>query len=120
MYNNHYISIDEKNRVVDGWSDGPLPEKDILSNDICINSKGSYQFCLIPDGEENPLLFTEDMIPLYKWDGETVISRTAEEIKADRDEQNSNKPDPIPTEQEKLRADLDYVMLMMGLEVDPE
>lgn len=117
-YNKHYISVDAQNRIIDSWSNGPHPEKDI-NNAICINDIGSYQFRLFPDGEENPVLFTDDMIPLYKWDGESIISRTDEEIEADRAEMIANQPTPKPTEIEKLRADLDYVMLMNGLDVDP-
>jgi len=114
IYNRHYIMIDSHDCIIDGWSDGPHPEKD-TTNAICINENGGHQFRIVPNGEENLALFTEDMIPLYKWDGEKVIPRSDDEIKADHDA----KPIPahVPTELEKLRADLDYTMLMMGLDV---
>lgn len=116
-HNSHFIILSDS-KIVDTWSSALYPDRDI-SNAICINENGSYQFRLFPDGEENPNLFTEDMIPLYKWDGEKVVSRAEEEIEADRAEIIANQPAPEPTEVEKLRADLDYVMLMNGLDVDP-
>lgn len=82
-YNKHYIATDTQGRITSGWSDGPHPKRD-TANVICINEQGGYQFRLFPGGEENPPLCTMDGIPLYKWDGESVISRTEEEIEADR------------------------------------
>lgn len=81
--NRHYITTDAQGRVASGWSDGPHPTRD-TSGAICINEQGGYQFRLFPDGEENPLLFAEDGVPLYRWDGERVVPRTEEEIAADR------------------------------------
>ena len=90
FYNKHYIKVDSSNRVVDGWSDGPHPEKD-TTDAICINDKGGYQF-RINGGEENPSLFDwPDMIPLYKYESGEVVKRTEEEIEADR--ANLPKPD---------------------------
>lgn len=82
-YHSHYIAVDEQNHVVEGWSDGPYPGRD-PSGGICINEQGGYQFRLFSDGEENPVLYTEDGIPLYHWDGKQVVIRTNEEIEADR------------------------------------
>lgn len=79
FYNKHYISVDEHGRIVEGFSDAFHQPSD---NDICINEQGSYQFRLFPGGEENPFLFEEHGIPLYKYDG-SVADRSAEEIAAD-------------------------------------
>lgn len=117
-YQKHYITVDDQNHIIDGWSNGPHPERD-TTDAICLNEQGSYQFRLMPIGEENPSLYTMDGIPLYNWNGEQVIKRSDEEIEADRAEMIANQPTPEPTEIEKLRADLDYVMLMNGLDVDP-
>lgn len=87
-YCRHYITTDSQGLITDGWSDGPHPERD-TSGAILINEGGGYQFQLL--GEENPQLYTVDGIHLYKWDGERVVARTAEEIDADR-----NKPDELP------------------------
>lgn len=72
LYNKHYVQIDSSGNIISGWSNGPHPNKDI-SNAICINEKGGYQFILFPSGEENPNLFDIDGIPLYKYeDGEII------------------------------------------------
>lgn len=83
IYNKHYISIREDGAIIDAWSDGPHPEKDI-ANAICINEKGSYQFRLNHDGEENPPMYEIGHIPLYKWDGSAIIRRTDNELHAER------------------------------------
>ncbi len=99
FYNKHYIAVDERNRIVDGFSDAFRQPTD---EHICINEQGGYQFRLFPDGEENPTLFDWDgMIPLYKWDGE-VIKRTAEEIEADRPV--PEPVEPMPTIDERVTA----------------
>ena len=85
IYNKHYIQTNERNEVVNSFSDAFRQPTD---GDICINEQGGYQFRLIVDGEqteENPLLFDfPSMTPLYKWDGE-VKHRTDEELDADRE-----------------------------------
>lgn len=110
IYNKHYIIIDSQNRIIDGWSDGPHPDRDV-TNAICINECGGYQFRLFPDCEENPPLYTIDDIHLYRWDGENVIPRTEEEIAADR----TAIPEPLPDPQEQLRADVDFLAALQGV-----
>ncbi len=83
FYNRHYIIIDGQGRITDTWSDGPHPDRD-TTDAICINEHGGYQLRLFPCGEENPAIYTMDGIPLYRWNGKTVIARTREEIEADR------------------------------------
>ena len=110
LYNKHYISADFQSRITDGWSDGPRPDRD-TTDAICINEQGGYQFRLFPGGEENPPLCTVDGIPLYKWDGTAVILRTDEGIASDR----ATIPVPPPSEQEQLRADIDFLAAMQGV-----
>lgn len=110
--NKHYITVDDRGRVTDGWSDGPHPEKD-TTDAICINDKGGYQFRLFPGGEENPPLWTMDGIPRYKYTAGAVQQRSEEEIEADR----ALIPPPPPSEMEKLRADVDYIAVMQGVEL---
>lgn len=83
VHNRHYVAVDGQGRIVDGWSDGPHPTRD-TTGAICINEQGEYQFRLFPGGEENPPLYTMDGVPLYKWDGESALARTEEELAEDR------------------------------------
>lgn len=113
FFNRHYITIDDRNRITDAWSDGPLYDKP-TDGAICINERGGYQLRLIIDGvetEENPALWTMEGVPLYKWTGSEVARRTPEEIEADI----AAIPPAPPSEMEQLRADVDYVMLMTDL-----
>ena len=115
FFNKHYITVDAQDRITSGWSDGPLRDKP-TEDAICINDKGGYQFRLIIDKketEENPPLWTMDGIPLYKWDGETVHKRSEEDIEADR----ALIPPPPSSEMEKLRADVDYIAVMGGVDL---
>lgn len=108
FYNKHYITVDEQNRIIDGFSDAFRQPSE---TDICINEHGSYQFRLCDGGEENPTLFGWDyMIPLYKYEGGEIVRRTEEEIEADRPEPRP-EPEPIaePTTEEIINA-------MLGVE----
>ena len=109
IFSRHYITVDGQNRITDAWSDGPHPEKDTAA--VCINDKGGYQFRLHPGGEENPIIYSMDGIPLYEWDGKQAVKRTREEIEADR----AAVPAPPPSAQERLRADVDFIAAMTGV-----
>lgn len=112
IYNRHYITTDAQGRITSGWSDGPHPERD-TTNAICINDHGGYQFRLFPGGEENPSLYDMEGIPLYRWDGEKVVPRSEEELAADR----AAVPEPPPSAQEQLRADVDYIAVLGGIQL---
>lgn len=109
-FNNHYITTDPEGRITSGWSDGPQRDRD-TTGAVCINEAGGYQFRLHPGGEENPALHTEDGIPLYRWDGAQVVRRSEEEVQADR----AAIPPPPPSEQERLRADVDFLLALEGV-----
>ncbi len=81
--NRHYIRADAEGRVLEGWSDGPIRDRD-TEGAVLLRSGGGYQFRLTPEGPENPALLDESGVPLYRWDGERVLARTAAEIAADR------------------------------------
>lgn len=107
FYNKHYIAVDERNRIVDGFSDAFREHTD---EHICINEQGGYQFRLFPGGEENPSLFDwNGMTPLYKWDGE-AIRRTEEEIEADR--AAIPKTEEKPSQLDIFEAQLTYTAMM--------
>ncbi len=110
VYFCHYITASASGLILSGWSTGPSPDR-TADDAVCINDRGGYQFRLFPGGEENPSLYTEDGIPLYRWDGERAVRRSEEEIAADR----SAVPDPPPSPQEQLRADVDFLAAMTGV-----
>ena len=93
FFNNHFIRVDERNRIVRGFSDVPefnIPPPQPKETDILINDKGGRHFRLIIDGElteENPinLMFNEQNVPLLKWDAKNkkIVRRTEKEIQAD-------------------------------------
>ena len=102
IYNKHYSDVDDRGRIVDGWSNGPHPQKD-TAGAICINEQGGYQFRLIIEGketDENPSLWDMDGIPLYKYEGGEVVPRTEEELAADR--VALPKPEDKPSSEERI------------------
>lgn len=108
IHNKHYIDVDAKGRILDGWSDGPHHNHQLSDKTILLTDHGGYQFRLFPGGEENPALSDIDGIPLYKWvDGQAVL-RTEDEIAADR----AAIPELPPTAQERLEAQVIYTAIM--------
>lgn len=103
----HYITVDGQGRIMDAWSNGPCPDKDITGA-VCISEEGGYQFRMVPGGEENPILIDRHGIPRYKWEAGQAVERTAEEIAADR----AALPTPGPSAQEKLEAQVAYTAIM--------
>ena len=95
FFQRHYIRIDERNRIVNGFSDVPEfnnPSPQEGETDILINDKGGRHFRLLIDGEfteENPIwmLRNEQNVPLLKWDAKNkkIVHRTEKEIQADID-----------------------------------
>lgn len=124
FYNKHYITVDEQNRIVNGFSDAFRSPSE---TDICINEQGGYQFRLIyaefdpnseimaahKQSEENPPLFEfNHMIPLYRWDAavKQVVKRTEEEIEADI--AALPIPEEQPTQLDMIEAQVAYTAMM--------
>lgn len=113
FYNRHYITVDERGRITDGFSDA---FREPMDTDICINEQGGYQFRLFPGGRENPMLSVENGIPLYKYEGGAVVMRSADEIAADI--ANIPVPEVEPTEEEDTSAmliDHEYRLTLLEL-----
>lgn len=112
----HYIKVDDNGNITDGWSSGPNYNKD-TTDAIVINEKGDYQFRLVfPDGtqsEENPSLWDWNGINLYKYIDRDIIHKTDEEIQAEID----LIPPPPPSAQDQMRADIDFISAMTGIEL---
>lgn len=114
FYNKYYIKVRDDGAIIDAFSNGPHREHS-TDGYICFG-QGGYQLRLTINGkqtEENPSIYTMDGIPRYKWDGSQIIPRTDEEIEADR----AAIPEPPPSAQEQLRADVDFIAAMTGVEL---
>lgn len=106
VFNRHYITADDRGRIIDGFSDAFRQPSD---EDICINEQGGYQFRLFPGGEENPALRDrKHCIPLYKYENGEVVKRTEEEIEEDI----AALPAPAPTDDERRDAQIFYTAMM--------
>lgn len=112
MYYQHYVTVRDDGVIIDGWSNGPCPEKD-TKDAICIDDKGTYHFQLYRNGEVNPPIRDEDGFFLYRWDGSRIVNRQEDEIEAER----RSIPLSIPTKEEQLRADVDFIAVMLGVKL---
>lgn len=65
----HYVTIDESNRVIHGFSD-EFEQPSQCS--ICINENGDRHFEL--NGVINPPMTDYNGVPLYKFDGGKVVA----------------------------------------------
>lgn len=85
-----YILTDSFGNIIDGWNNGRFPDKD-TSKAIVVNETTDFNFSFYPGGRENPILFTPNGIPRYKYDeGQVRLLTQAESnimtaIKEDKD-----------------------------------
>jgi len=90
-YCKHYIKINDKDEIVDWWSDGSRPDK-TTDGAICITDKGGTQFQLVTrDGltRVNPDMlhfWGMQFTYLYTWDDENkyAIAKSPEQLEAER------------------------------------
>lgn len=108
FYNKHYITVDERGRILVGFSDA---FRQPSNKDICIDEQGSYQFRLFPGGEENPALFdfTHD-VPLYKYENGKVVKRSQEDVDADIAVLPTEEE--VPSQLDMLEAQVTYTAMM--------
>ena len=114
-YNKHYITLRDDNVIIGGWSNGPFNQRTPTQKDILLTDKGSYQFRLFPNGEENPNLYNQNSISLYKWDGSQVLERTKEEIAI---ELAQKKAEEEAREAERKAKDPTTIMMNMIAEIE--
>lgn len=75
---NHYIRIDNSNRIIKGFSS---EFEEPQQNDICINEDGGRHFEML--GRVNPQLTDPNLIYIYKYENGQMLERTQEEILQD-------------------------------------
>lgn len=102
-----YVVVDDNGRILDINSSGFVPPDWGIEIDAGESDKYHHAQRHYLDGPT----FTRDKIPRYKLVDGKPVERTPEEIQADRDAM----PLPPPTEQEQLRADIDFLASMQGV-----
>ena len=104
-----YIQVDEFGRIT--RCDGGYTTPSDLTRWVKIDEGTGDRYNLCQSHYFDGGLYTDDGIPLYRWDGTQVVRRTEEEIEADR----AMVPAPEPSEAERVRADLDYLAALQGV-----
>ena len=112
MKSHVYIKVDEQGRITRCEGEYTLPS-DLTDWILVEEGQPCDRLNLAQSHYFDGGLYTMDGIPRYRWDGSQVHLRTDDEIEADR----SAIPAPPPSEQEQLRADVDYIAAMMGVEL---
>jgi hypothetical protein len=75
----HYIRIDEDRNIIEGWSKGIYPQREVTDDDIFLH-EGMTQFRLFPGGTENPSLRNDIGLPKYKYVNGEVVDRPQAEL----------------------------------------
>ena len=104
-----YVQTDEQGRIIAVNSSAFVPaewgtEIDSGFGDGFHHAQGNY----FPQP-----IYTDDGIPRYKLAEGKAVERTEEEIAADI----AALPSPPPTEQEQIRADIDFIAAMTGVQL---
>lgn len=114
FYNRYYLKTRDDGAIIDAFSDGPHNDKS--TDGYIIFGQGGYQLRLTINGkqtEENPPLYTMEGIPLYKYVNGEIVNRGDAEIQSEID----MIPPPAPSAQEQLRADVDFIAVMTGVDL---
>lgn len=114
---NHYITVDSKNRVIDGFSDA---FKWPAETDILLREDAPEIFGLFGNDPGRPLSFLSQGVEiwLYKWTGQRVEQRTQAEINADLPAMPYS-----PTVDERIAAntyDIETLNMAMDILLSPE
>ena len=104
-----YIQADTEGRIV--RCEGGYTTPADLTGWIEIDEGTGDKYNLCQSHYFDGGLYTMDGIPRYRWDGTQAALRTEEELEEDR----AARPAPEPTEQEQLRADVDFLLAMGGV-----
>ena len=92
-YYDHYIELDDKDNVIDGFSTAFRKPTD---TSILLTDKGKRHFELL--GEINPNLITINGLHLYKYDNGEVRKSTEEELKLELKKISNKKRKPTKEE----------------------
>ena len=106
-----YVKADEHGRII--RCDGGYTTPEDLSGWTQIDEGTGDKYNLCQSHYFDGGLYTADGIPRYKLVDGKPVERTAEEIEADR----WALTPPAPTALEQLRADVDFLAIMQGVDL---
>lgn len=106
-----YVQTDSQGRIT--RCEGGYTAPGDLTGWVQIDEGTGDQYNLCQTHYFDGGIYTDDGIPRYKLAGGQAVERTKEEIAADR----AALPVPPPTAEEQLRADVDYIAIMTGVQL---
>ena len=107
-----YVVVDSENRVIQIEGEYSLSNiKDMSTAILAEEGEPCDRLNHAQTAYLDKPIMTADGVYRYKWDGSAAVLRTEEELEADR----AARPEPEPTEQEQLRADVDFLLAMGGV-----
>ena len=106
-----YVKADEHGRIT--RCEGGYTTQSDLNGWVQIDEGVGDRYNLCQSHYFTAGLYTGDGIPRYKLVDGKAVERTAEEIEADR----AAIIPPAPSELEQLRADVDFLAIMQGVEL---
>ena len=143
-FNRHYVTIDENNIIIDGFSDAfrepndspnanpnnnpnanpnnnPNANSSDSTSDILINDRAGRHFRITPDSQDNAPIRNSLGIPLYKWDSENkkVIRRNELEINEEKSKLKVISTKNQKTEQREVKLTLPNVKEISSTELVP-
>lgn len=108
-----YIKTDSRTPPCVTACEGGCTEPPDLTGWTCIDEGTGDRYSLCQTHYFSGGLYTMDGIPRYKYTDGVCSLRTDEEIEADR----AAIPAPAPSASEKLRADVDFLSAMTGVQL---
>ena len=110
MKSHVYIKADDRNRIIRCEGEYTLPS-DLTDWILIEEGQPCDRLNLAQSHYFDGGLYAMDGVPRYRWDGSAAVLRAEDELEEDR----AARPEPEPTEQEQLRADVDFLLAMGGV-----
>ena len=102
-----YVLLDERNRVLRCEGGYTMSNIDDVSQWTYIDEGMGDKYNLCQSHYFDGGLYTQDGLPRYKYENNTVILRTEAELSTDR----ANIPEPAPTQLDKIEAQVTYTAM---------
>lgn len=108
----HYVMLNSSNYVIACFDESSVPTSMDLDR-ICIRENDSQHAYLINPGDANTLVDPNGLFRYHYINGE-IIKRSDEELQAEYQSILNSSP---PSPQDQLRADVDYLSVMTGIDL---